>query len=100
MSTTPAKPSQEIAVSEIEITNPDDVRSVYCNNVQLSLTPWDVRLLCMEIGVSSDGSPVQAMRANVVMSISHADALLKALQTTLDQVNKQRGKSAEPAVKK
>ncbi|MCU1256975.1 MAG: hypothetical protein JWM83_3274 [Candidatus Angelobacter sp.] len=100
------KPSpKEVAVADIQITNPDAVKSAYCNNIQIAVTPWDLRLLCTEVEVAPNGDPVQSIRANIVMAIAHAEALHNALGSTLDGLKKQQeqkkqGQSAEPAAKK
>jgi len=89
----------QISASEIETRNPDGVESKYCNNIQLSTTNWDMRFLCTEIVPQPDGTVVQFVRANVVMAVSHAEALLKTLEMTLSELRKQQAISGQSTTK-
>ena len=86
--------------SSVPTSNPKAIESAYANNVGLAATPWDVRFLFSEIIIEGAGPRIE-MRANVVMSIAHARALLDALAKNLPDMEKQASMNAtgNPAVR-
>ncbi|PSH03767.1 MAG: hypothetical protein CXZ00_10470 [Acidobacteria bacterium] len=84
-----AESHQDPLSTEIKLTNPRGVESVYVNNVQILVSNWDIRFLCTELMAAPGGGPEQQLRANLVMSIPHAKALLTALQNALDRSQQQ-----------
>jgi hypothetical protein len=59
-------------------TNPDSVKSVYVNHMEIAISPMDARLNFNE--VISDGKSIQIeRRASVVMSIPHLKAMAQVL---------------------
>ena len=65
---------QELAVSELPVTNPDNVRPVYSNHAGVQVTTWDIRIMFAEITPMLGSAEIQ-QRANVVMAPAHAKAL-------------------------
>lgn len=59
-------------------TNPDNIKSVYVNNMELFISPMDARLNFNEI--ISDGKSIHMeRRASVVMPIPHLQAIAQVL---------------------
>jgi len=78
----PTPESKTVDIGNLVPINPQGVLSVYTNNVGLSATPWDVRMLFSEIVI--DGTEPRAeLRASVVMSLPHARAFLEALKAAI-----------------
>jgi hypothetical protein len=75
----PAKKPAEVATPTLpSATNPDNVRSVYCNNMEVSFGPLDARLTFNEV-IQDGGKFVVERRANIVMAHSHFQAMLRVL---------------------
>jgi hypothetical protein len=72
-----------INVASLPLQDEDSISSLYCNNVNLALTPWDFRFVFSEIIVQSGGKPINVAKASVVMAPAHAKALLGALEANL-----------------
>ena len=73
--------------------------AVYANNVDLATSPWDVRLVFTELVGSGTPTKIEKfLRAHVVMTPSHAKALIQALSNTLLEHEKAYGtiKMPEP----
>src|ERR1022692_284045 len=65
------------------VTNPDGIRTVYCNQMNIALSQWDVHLMFNEVVFSLDGSPVVEKRADVVMAHGHFRAMLTSMHETI-----------------
>lgn len=73
--------------------------SVYCNNLQVEVTPWDFKFYFGEIE-KGDPDPTKTYiaklyiedRVRVSMSPQHAKAMLKVLQENVTQYELQVGK--------
>ena len=63
--------------------DPDGVKSVYSNNMEVSVSVFDARLLFNEVLVDHGGKLTVVKRANVAMSIPHLQAMMQAIQTQL-----------------
>ena len=75
----PAKKAPEAAAVQLPApTNPDNVRSVYANNMEVSFGPLDARLTFNEV-IMDGGTFVVERRANIVMAHSHFQAMLRVL---------------------
>jgi hypothetical protein len=90
------KNTVQVNVGELPVSNPDNVRSVYANNVGLTVTPWDLRLLFSEIVVNEQGKPSVQLRANVVLTPAHAKALSDALVRNVKEFEKLYGEITVP----
>jgi len=93
-----------IMASDIPLTNPQGIESVYANEVGLGFTLTDVRLIFAEVGAdATSGKGSKFLRANVVIPLAVADAfaqgLLASLQThkknlqAMQDANKQAAKT-------
>jgi hypothetical protein len=70
--------------------------SVYTNNVQISSTFYDVRLLFNDVlGVSGSEITIEE-KASVIMSVEHARDLHSALSKTLEQYEQKHGTLRPP----
>jgi hypothetical protein len=76
----------EIPLQDIPVVNPNNIQSVYTNNVIVMNAPFDIRLVFNEMVSEGLGKPVQAvLRANVCMTPAHAKALADALTGAVEQ---------------
>jgi hypothetical protein len=56
---------------------------IYCNNSEMGLTPWDVRIKFMEVFDREGEAAVIRRHGTVVVSPQHAKAMLEALTETI-----------------
>jgi hypothetical protein len=63
-------------------TNPDGVKSVYCNNMEVTISVFDARMMFNEVLRDRSGFTV-VRRADIVMSIPHLQAMMQAIQTQM-----------------
>jgi hypothetical protein len=84
----PLPESKTIEIGQLVPVNSSGVSSVYANNVGISGTPWDIRFFFSEV-ILDGTAPRAELRANVVMSITHARALLDALTASLPAMEAQ-----------
>jgi hypothetical protein len=80
--------------------NPDGVQSVYCNNMEVSISVFDARMTFNEIIIDHGGTLTVVRRANVVMSTPHFQAMIVAMQKQLEALKKQleAAKKAQSAI--
>jgi hypothetical protein len=72
-------------ITDIPVTNPSGIQSVYANNATLLASSNDIRIVFGEIFMDRvNGKPEQQLRANVVMTIAQAQALAHALIGTVE----------------
>lgn len=81
---------------QIPISNSNSLRSEYANNVDIGLSPWDIRLTFTELAQNSDGTVSRELKGNIVMSPAHARAMHGALTITLSQYEEVFGKIQQP----
>lgn len=78
-----------IQATEIPVTNPYSVLSVYSNSIGVAFTRTDVRLFFTEVGQKFSGGkepePENILRANVVVPLEQAMALSQWLQVAIEQ---------------
>src|SRR5208337_2835297 len=92
-----ADTTREINISQMPVQNPDEVRPVYCNNVGVQLTTWDVRLLFSEIiPQSTPGELTIELRAAVTLSAAQAKGLAIGLLQSLKQYEQVNGEIPWP----
>jgi hypothetical protein len=93
------------SATDLKWSNPNNVGSVYANIAAVAMTTWDVRILLSEITQIVIGEPPSViLRANIVMTPSHAKAFAKLLEDNIAAYEKQFGKitssvSTEPPQK-
>lgn len=75
--------------------NPDNVRSVYVNNMEVTLSPLDARLSFNEI-ILQGGVTTVERRACIVMSLQHYQAMAQVLAGT---VKKAANAQVDPSAK-
>jgi|GEM_PF-6511118 len=93
-------PPREINVITAPMQNPDGIRPTYTNNAACMITPHEFRIIFSELVVSSPSDlPEVQLRANVAMAPTQFKALAKAVQTTLEQFEKQFGEISWPPKK-
>lgn len=96
----PAKPTAEIKndSADIKLKRSEKYCRIYSNGVQLSMSPWDIR---MDFGQMMDGEPKPELQTDVtvLMSPSHAVAFLKALVSTVAKYENAFGPINDPTVK-
>jgi hypothetical protein len=76
--TTEAKPGIAIEAKDVPLTNPLGILSTYANDVGVSMTLSDFRILFNEVGpqIAGDaGKGEKILKANVVIPIQMAEAL-------------------------
>jgi hypothetical protein len=56
---------------------------VYCNNSEMGLTPWDIRIKFMEVFDREGDNAVIRRHGTVVFSPQHAKAMLESLAETI-----------------
>jgi uncharacterized protein DUF3467 len=86
---------QNINVSELETTNPDNVRPVYSNHAGVQVSTWDIRIMFAEITPVVGGNEIQ-QRANVVMTPAHAKALAYLLAQHIEIYEQANGEIPWP----
>jgi hypothetical protein len=72
-------------------TNPLGIRSVYSNNMEVSSSSLDVRLVFNEV-ISETGAISLERRASIVTSIQHFRAMVDAMKDTLAKIDMQAAK--------
>lgn len=86
-----------IDINSLPLTDTESVVPVYCNNANIAIAPWDIRIIFSEIITA--GKPedtVNALRANVAMNPAHAKALAGSLGVAVAQYEKQFGQIKMP----
>jgi hypothetical protein len=68
------------------VTNPRGVRSVYSNNMDVTMGMLDVRLDFHEV-FPDQGKLLREQRASVVMSIPHFRAVMKVLNSQMPKLD-------------
>ena len=66
------------------------VPSVYANNADTSVGPWDIRIIFSEI-VNTGNDNFKDLRANVVMHPAHAKALAMAMTVAVQSYEEAYG---------
>ena len=92
-----ASKRQLVDVGSLPLENPRGVESVYCNNVGMAGTPWDIRFLFTEIVVQGPTAHSE-LRASVVMSPAHAKAFAISVTKQLAEHEKAYGAIALPVM--
>jgi hypothetical protein len=87
---------REVAIAKLPLENPDNVKPVYCNSAQVAMTNWDIRLLFSELIVLPPDNLSNNLRANVVMTPSHAKALAKLMNDQIAKFEELHGEIAWP----
>jgi hypothetical protein len=80
----PSEPSPQTLVA----TNPDNIRSVYVNNMELSVSSMDARLMFNEI-ITEQGHMRAERRANLVMPVLHLKAMVEVLNNFFESQKKE-----------
>lgn len=91
-----APEGKTFAVKDARVVVPENVVSAYCNNANLAITNWDIRLLFSEIVATGEGSIHPILRANVVMTPAHAKAFSVVLSKVMHDWEKQYGEIVMP----
>jgi hypothetical protein len=93
-------PPIAVDINSLPLTNPDSVPSVYCNNANIAIAPWDIRLIFSEIVIAGNTEkPAQVLRANIAMNPAHAKALAAALTAAVAGYETQFGQIKMPDMK-
>jgi hypothetical protein len=77
-----SEPTQVPAVTQHRSDSPSKF-SIYCNNTELALSPWDVRIKIMEMLGAEGGVVELIVHGSLAMSPQHAKAFSEALQKTI-----------------
>jgi hypothetical protein len=72
---------------------PAPMKSLYSNNVSVSLSGVDARIVFSELIDQSQSQLVAEVRANIVMSIAHAKAVAFVLNKSLESWDKSQAES-------
>lgn len=59
--------------------------SIYCNNTEMSVSPWDIRIKLMEIVGNEGKLPLIKGHGTVVMPPIHGKSLLTVLESTIQK---------------
>jgi hypothetical protein len=87
-------------INTLPLTNPDSVPSVYCNNANIAIAPWDIRLIFSEIVIAGNTEkPVHVLRASIAMNPAHAKALAVSLSAAVAAYETQFGQIMMPEMK-
>jgi hypothetical protein len=89
----PAEPRTELKITFVE---KGPVPSIYANNAQVRVLPWDIRIDFGEVSEITGGEFVVERKAYITMSPTHAKAFLKVLEDDLSNYEKQFGKIWQP----
>jgi hypothetical protein len=92
----PAEASPEAVPVPI---NPDGIRSVYANNMEVILSSMDARLTFNEI-ISERGVMTIERRANIVTPLPHLLAIVQALNGAVSQIEEKIKAQSEITAKK
>jgi len=82
-----AKTKTSAAPALPSATNPDNIKSVYCNNMEVAIGTMDTRLTFNEVQIDQGKITVER-RAHVVMSNTHFQVMVKML---VEQLPKLKG---------
>lgn len=89
----------QIDVNSLPVSNPGSISSTYCNNANLAVTPWDIRLIFNEVIVGiQPGDASSVLKASLVMNPAHAKALIGALSAAIAQYEQLYGQIKMPEV--
>jgi len=83
--------SAQIDLSKVPLENPDNVRPVYSNNINVIPTSLDFRFIFTEVVPLSPTSVSHEIRAHVVLGPTQAKALLMLMAAHLQQYEKDHG---------
>lgn len=94
----PRKPKNpETPEKRFETFRSANYASVYANSAQVRTTIWDIAMVFGELVTTPDSKQVQIEeKIRVVMSLTHAKALLAVLQRDLKAYEEQFGPIWEP----
>jgi hypothetical protein len=90
--------STDIDLAKLPILNSSNVRSEYCNLVQVFPTTWDFRITFSEIVVQSPTDVKLELRGNIVMTPQHAKAFAFVLDANIKEYEKNNGEIKWPSV--
>lgn len=79
-----------------ETVRAENFVSLYANNAEVDLTPWDVRLRFGEVTQANREKLLISDVAQVYLSPQHAKALLRALEGGIAIYEKQYGEIPDP----
>src|SRR5271168_3087689 len=88
MPTESAEKQSFIGAEQVAVTNPDNVRPVYANNIGAAGTATDFRLFFNELGTAPEGlsaKQTQEIKAIVVLPMAAAENLMGILQQIVVQ---------------
>jgi hypothetical protein len=77
-----------VEAKDVSLSNPLGVPSTYANDVALSQTMTDLRLIFNEIGpelIGDGNKPTKVLKANVVVPFQLAEALANGIIASLQQ---------------
>lgn len=93
----PKDKTKTYTADELKIEQSENFRRIYCNNVRLSYTPWDVNMACgalEERGMIE--RPVIKDEVAITMSPGHFKAFAIAVMTNLRSFEAQYGEIKMP----
>ena len=74
----------EAKITDIEVINPNGIKPTFANNSTLLAGPNEIRIVFGEIFVEyQNATPKQEIRAHIVLTIAHAEALANSLATAV-----------------
>lgn len=79
--------------------NPNDVKSVYANNMEAQFSSMDARLTFNEI-IADHGTITVERRAHVVMPLQHVPAMVQALNDAMSALQQKMKELPSLAAKK
>jgi len=84
------------STDQIRVRHPERFRQIYANNMQLSLSTWDLALTFGEIAGEQEGKSVIEETTRVVMTREIAKVLANLLNTHIAAFEKQYGEIKIP----
>ncbi len=85
-----SKPGEVLAIPLVRMSDPNKP-TIYCNNVFLAATQWDIQLYISTIQETEPGKFMSVDKALVVMTPEHALRLAAVLQNTVENYAKANG---------
>jgi hypothetical protein len=77
--------SSSVSLKQQERIDSPSKFTIYSNSVELGISPWDVRMVLMEILGQSENVVQSRVHGTVTMAPAHAKMFMEALKTTIQK---------------
>ena len=93
----PPTDAQPQKTQTVQISNEEDAPTLYCNNVQMRISAWDICLFMGEIVEANAEALVVKNKTTVYMSPQHAKVFAQMLTNNIAEYERVIGKIPNPS---